>query len=74
MTKDGLVDLPAYLGAVGDNTMLMVGSAPSTLLGMVDPIPEMAGSAPRSATSASIPMRAWAGISCPSWRSWAATA
>ena len=42
MTKDGLVDLPAYLGAVGDDTVLMVGSAPSTLLGMIDPIPEMA--------------------------------
>ena len=45
MTKDGLVDLPAYLDAVGDNTVLMVGSAPSTLLGMVDPIPEMAACA-----------------------------
>ena len=42
MTNEGLVDLPAYLDAVDDNTVLMVGSAPSTLLGMVDPIPEMA--------------------------------
>ena len=42
MTSDGLVDLPAYHAAVTDNTVLMVGSAPSTLLGMVDPIPEMA--------------------------------
>ena len=45
MTSDGLVDVPAYHAAVTDNTVLMVGSAPSTLLGMVDPIPEMAAPA-----------------------------
>ena len=42
LDPDGLVDVPAYLGAVTDDTVLMVGSAPSTVLGMVDPIPEMA--------------------------------
>ena len=42
LTDDGLVDVPAYHAAVTDNTVLMVGSAPSTVLGMVDPIPEMA--------------------------------
>ena len=42
LTSDGLVDVPAYHAAVTDNTVLMVGSAPSTVLGMVDPIPEMA--------------------------------
>ena len=40
-TKNGVPDLPAFLAAVSDNTVLMVGSAPSTRLGMVDPIPEM---------------------------------
>ena len=45
LTPDGLVDLPAYHDAVTDNTVLMVGSAPSTVLGMVDPIPEMAAPA-----------------------------
>jgi sphinganine-1-phosphate aldolase len=37
-----LLDLDAYLDAVTDNTVLMVGSAPSLTLGMVDPIPQMA--------------------------------
>jgi sphinganine-1-phosphate aldolase len=41
LTPDHLVDLDAYLGAVTDDTILMVGSAPSLTLGMVDPIPEM---------------------------------
>ena len=45
LTPDGLVDVPAYHAAVTDNTVLMVGSAPSTVLGMVDPIPEMAAPA-----------------------------
>ena len=45
LTKDGVVDVPAFLAAVDDNTVLMVGSAPSTVLGMVDPIPDMAAPA-----------------------------
>ena len=45
VTEDGLVDLPAYLASVNDNTVLMAGSAPSVILGMVDPIPEMAAPA-----------------------------
>ena len=45
LTSEGLVDVPAYHAAVTDNTVLMVGSAPSTMLGMVDPIPEMAAPA-----------------------------
>ena len=45
LTPDGLVDVSAYHSAVTGNTVLMVGSAPSTLLGMVDPIPEMAAPA-----------------------------
>ena len=40
-----LLDLDAYLAAVNDNTVLMVGSAPSLTLGMVDPIPDMAAAA-----------------------------
>ena len=36
------LDLEAYLAAVTDDTVLMVGSAPSLTLGMVDPIPQMA--------------------------------
>ena len=36
------VDLEAYQAAVTDNTVLLVGSAPSLTLGMVDPIPTMA--------------------------------
>lgn len=36
------LDLDAYLAAVTDDTVLMVGSAPSLTLGMVDPIPDMA--------------------------------
>jgi glutamate/tyrosine decarboxylase-like PLP-dependent enzyme len=36
------VDLDAYRAAVTDNTVLMVGSAPSLTLGLVDSIPEMA--------------------------------
>ena len=35
-------DLEAYRNAVTDNTVLLVGSAPSLTLGMIDPIPEMA--------------------------------
>ena len=42
LTKEGVVDLPAFLAAVTDNTVLMVASAPSTILGMVDPVPDMA--------------------------------
>ncbi len=42
LTADGLVDVAAYHAAVTENTVLMVASAPSTVLGMVDPIPEMA--------------------------------
>lgn len=45
LTEDGLVDLPKYLDAVKDNTVLMVGSAPSVILGMVDPIPQMSAPA-----------------------------
>ena len=45
LTEDGLVAVPAYLQAINDNTILLVGSAPSTLLGMIDPIPEMAAPA-----------------------------
>ena len=45
LTEDGLVDVPSYVESVNDNTVLLVGSAPSTLLGMVDPIPEMAAPA-----------------------------
>jgi len=37
-----VLDLPKYLAAVNDNTVLMVGSAPSLTLGMIDPIPQMA--------------------------------
>ena len=36
------VDLDAYRAAVNDNTVLLVGSAPSLILGMIDPIPQMA--------------------------------
>lgn len=36
------VDLDRYASAVGENTVLLVGSAPSLTLGMVDPIPTMA--------------------------------
>ena len=36
------VDLDAYRAAVNDHTVLLVGSAPSLVLGMIDPIPEMA--------------------------------
>lgn len=42
LTDDHLIDLDAYFSAVNDDTILMVGSAPSLTLGMVDPIPEMA--------------------------------
>lgn len=42
LTDDHLLDLDAYLAAVTDDTILMVGSAPSLTLGMVDPIPDMA--------------------------------
>jgi glutamate/tyrosine decarboxylase-like PLP-dependent enzyme len=37
------VDLDVYQEAITENTVLMVGSAPSLTLGMVDPIPRMAG-------------------------------
>lgn len=39
---DHQIDLDAYLAAVTDNTVVMVGSAPSLTLGMVEPIEEMA--------------------------------
>ena len=42
LTKEGVVDVAPFMSAVNDNTVLMVGSAPSTVLGMVDPIPDMA--------------------------------
>lgn len=42
LDQNGEVDVPAYHKAVTTNTVLMVGSAPSTALGMVDPIPDMA--------------------------------
>ena len=35
------IDLERYEAAITDNTVLLVGSAPSLTLGMVDPIPEM---------------------------------
>lgn len=37
------IDLAEYENSITENTILMVGSAPSLTLGMVDPIPEMAG-------------------------------
>lgn len=36
------IDLDAYRAAITDETILLVGSAPSLILGMIDPIPEMA--------------------------------
>ncbi|MEX2423873.1 MAG: aminotransferase class V-fold PLP-dependent enzyme, partial [Acidimicrobiia bacterium] len=36
------VDVERYQAAITDDTVLLVGSAPSLTLGMVDPIPEMA--------------------------------
>jgi len=42
LRDDFRVDLEAYRAAVTDDTVLMVGSAPSYPFGMVDPIPEMA--------------------------------
>lgn len=42
LTTEHLLDLDAYRSAVTTDTVLMVGSAPSLTLGMVDPIPEMA--------------------------------
>lgn len=40
--EDLQLDLNAYRAAVADRTVLMVGSAPSLTLGMVEPIEEMA--------------------------------
>jgi sphinganine-1-phosphate aldolase len=40
--EDFRADVAAARGAVGDNTILMVGSAPSFPQGVVDPIPELA--------------------------------
>lgn len=37
------IDLDRYKDAISDRTVLLVGSAPSLTLGMVDPIPTMAG-------------------------------
>ena len=45
LTKDGGVDVPAFHAALSDSTVLMVGSARSTVLGMIDPIPDMAAPA-----------------------------
>ena len=42
LNQEGVVDVPAFLAAVTDDTVLMVGSAPSGALGMIDPIPDMA--------------------------------
>ena len=42
LDADHQVDVDRYLEAVTDDTVLLVGSAPSLTLGMVDPIPEMA--------------------------------
>jgi glutamate/tyrosine decarboxylase-like PLP-dependent enzyme len=39
---DHQIDLDQYAAAIGPNTVLLVGSAPSLTLGMVDPIPTMA--------------------------------
>jgi sphinganine-1-phosphate aldolase len=39
---DHRVDLAAYAAAIGENTVLLVGSAPNYPFGMVDPIPQMA--------------------------------
>ncbi len=41
--NDLQLDLDAYRAAITDNTVLLVGSAPSLTLGMVEPIEEMAG-------------------------------
>ena len=45
LTKDGVVDVPAFQAAVNDNTVLMAGSAPPSVLGMIDPISDMAAPA-----------------------------
>lgn len=42
LDQDHQVDVDRYQAAVTDDTVLLVGSAPSLTLGMVDPIPEMA--------------------------------
>jgi sphinganine-1-phosphate aldolase len=40
--EDWQVDLEAYRAAISDESILLVGSAPSLILGMIDPIPDMA--------------------------------
>jgi sphinganine-1-phosphate aldolase len=42
LDRDHQVDVDRFRAAVTDDTVLLVGSAPSLTLGMVDPIPEMA--------------------------------
>lgn len=45
LDQDHQVDVERYHEAMTDDTVLLVGSAPSLTLGMVDPIPEMAAPA-----------------------------
>jgi sphinganine-1-phosphate aldolase len=45
LDQDHQVDVDRYQAAITDDTVLLVGSAPSLTLGMVDPIPEMAATA-----------------------------
>lgn len=45
LDPDHQVDVDRYQAAITDDTVLLVGSAPSLTLGMVDPIPEMAATA-----------------------------
>tara|TARA_A100001037_G_C15154131_1_gene642518 strand:+ start:10585 stop:11877 length:1293 start_codon:yes stop_codon:yes gene_type:complete len=48
LLNDGMIDMKSYLNAVNKNTVLMVGSAPSLTLGMIDPISEMAAVADKN--------------------------
>jgi len=42
LLENGMIDMESYINSVNENTVLMVGSAPSLTLGMIDPISEMA--------------------------------
>lgn len=48
LKNDGMIDMKSYVNAVNKNTVLMVGSAPSLTLGMIDPISEMASVADKN--------------------------
>ena len=65
---DWRADVDAMAARVGENTVLVVGSAPQYPQGVIDPIPELARSSRPASAHRCTSTRAWAASCSRSWR------